>query len=300
MQEIKAVALTEFEKKGYLCEQLRCFYLSDCLELEYESHYHDFHKIMIFLQGDVEYTIEGKSYLLEPNDIVIVNRNEIHKLKIDQSKPYERIIFYIDPGFLEKYITNEYNLMECMEKAKNEHLNVIRISNFRQGRISKTVSEMKCSLDSDRAIRDPECRKHTFAQPLYLQILFLEFMVLLNREVLEEHTEYVITDICNEKVLEIMNYINHNLQQDLSIETLSKKFFMSKYHMMRVFKQETGYTIGNYITNKRLFLAREQIQQGSSVMDACFECGFKDHSTFSRAYKKVFLEAPVKSRIKTR
>ncbi len=298
MHEDTVQLLSEFEKKGYLGEQIRCFYLSDCSDLEFESHYHDFHKIMIFLQGDVEYTIEGKSYLLEPNDVVIVNRNEIHKLKIDKGKIYERIIFYIDPGFLEKYTTNEYNLMECMDKAGKEHLNVIRISNFRQSRISKTVSEMKCSLDMENTSGDPDCRRHTFAHPLYLEILFVEFMILLNREVLGEHTEYVITDICNEKVIEIMNYINHNLQLDLSIEELSKKFFMSKYHMMRVFKQETGYTIGNYITNKRLFQARELILQGCSVMDACFESGFKDHSTFSRAYKKVFLESPVKAKIK--
>ena len=54
----------------------------------------------------------------------------------------------------------------------------------------------------------------------------------------------------------LLRYINHNLTEDLSIETLARKYYLSKYHMMRKFKEETGYTIHNYIISKRLLLAR--------------------------------------------
>lgn len=62
--------------------------------------------------------------------------------------------------------------------------------------------------------------------------------------------------------------------------------------MMRLFKQETGYTLGQYITQKRLLLARELILSGVPSTQVCFDCGFRDYSTFSRSYKKLFQESP--------
>ena len=61
---------------------------------------------------------------------------------------------------------------------------------------------------------------------------------------------------------------------------------------MHSFKEETGYTIGNYVTMKRLRYARELILGGMPVTQACFECGFQSYSTFSRAYKKNFGISP--------
>ena len=59
---------------------------------------------------------------------------------------------------------------------------------------------------------------------------------------------------------------------------------------MHLFKEETGDTIGNYITNKRLILARRMIAEGKPVTQACYEAGFTSYSNFSRAYKKCFGE----------
>ena len=81
--------------------------------------------------------------------------------------------------------------------------------------------------------------------------------------------------------------MNH-LTAALSIDMLAKQFFMSKYYLMHAFKDETGYTIGNYIATKRLLLARNLIEDGMSVTDACYACGYQNYSTFSRAYKKQF------------
>ena len=84
-------------KRGYLNSDFRIFHLTDRIAKEYEYHYHDFHKITIFIRGKIQYFIEGKSYDLEPYDIILVNRNEMHRVLVDDSEPYERIIVYISP-----------------------------------------------------------------------------------------------------------------------------------------------------------------------------------------------------------
>ena len=113
-------------------------------------------------------------------------------------------------------------------------------------------------------------------------------MIHLNRSAQKNRLEFIDTASCNSRVLDILQYINENLDGELDIDTLAGRFYISRYYMMRLFKQETGYTLGQYISQKRLLLAKELILSGVPGTQACYDCGFKDYSTFSRAYKKFF------------
>jgi len=117
-------------------------------------------------------------------------------------------------------------------------------------------------------------------------------MIHLNRAALHNTLSFLPTQEANDKILSVLTYMNEHLTDNLSIDFLAEKFFVSKYYLMHSFKKETGYTIGNYLNIKRLRYARELIQNGMQVSQACYECGFRNYSTFSRAYKKHFGEAP--------
>ena len=106
-----------YMKKGYLNSEFRLFHLTDRETKEVEYHYHDFNKITIFIKGKVNYMIEGKSYDLKPYDIVLVNHNDIHRLEVDNSVLYERIIVYIAPGFIQAYKNKDYDLSFCFQRA---------------------------------------------------------------------------------------------------------------------------------------------------------------------------------------
>ena len=273
--------MDQYIKKGYLNSEFRLFHLTDKETKEVEYHYHDFDKITIFMKGHVTYTIEGKSYDLKPYDIVLVKHNDIHRLTVDNSTLYERIIVYISPNFMNAYQTDSYDLNYCFEKAEEEHSNVLRITSLEKSSLLRSISRLEASFSDDG-----------YAADLYRQIIFLEFMIHLNRAARKDHLKYIDTDSCNTKIQDILGYINENLREDLSINSIADQFYISKYYMMRLFKQETGYTLGQYISQKRLLLAKELLLSGEPVTKACFDCGFKDYSTFSRAYKRLFGESP--------
>lgn len=71
--------------------------------------------------------IEGRTYDLKPYDIVLVKHNDMHRLTVDNSKVYDRIIVYISPNFMNAYQTDTYDLNFCFQKAQAEHSNVLRI-----------------------------------------------------------------------------------------------------------------------------------------------------------------------------
>ena len=78
------------EKTGYLKEDFRLFHINDQTKKDFSYHYHDFHKIIVFISGKVTYHIEGKAYHLKPRDILLVSQGAIHKPEIDPSVSYER------------------------------------------------------------------------------------------------------------------------------------------------------------------------------------------------------------------
>ena len=84
----------------------------------------------------------------------------------------------------------------------------------------------------------------------------------------------------------VISYINGNISGDVSLDILTEKFFVSKYHLCHCFKKSTGLTIKEYIIKKRLALASQYSQDGKTLTAAAAMAGFKDYSAFYRAYVK--------------
>ena len=276
--------MPEYKKVGYLTSSFKLFHLKDQNKKEFSYHYHDFHKILILLNGDITYCIEGRSYQLAPNDIVLVHAGEVHRPIIQSESPYERIIIYVSPDFLKKYKEPDCDLSHCLKQAAAEQSHVLRFHGSRAAKLKTAIQ----SLDHAKNDKD-------FAASLHQEILFLEFMIQLNRAAMHDGIEFINDSASDEKIIAVLNYLGEHLTEDISIDTLSAHFFLSRSYLMHTLKEQTGYTIGNYLSTKRLLLAKDLIAEGAPITEVCYACGFKNYSTFSRAYKKSFGEAPRES-----
>ena len=264
------------EKTGYLKEDFRLFHLNDRTKKEFDYHYHDFHKIIVFLSGKVTYHIEGKAYHLKPRDILLVSQGAIHKPEIDPTVPYDRYIFWIRNDI------SHQELNTCFQKANDRSFNLVRADSVLQERLRDLLPEIEQTL-----------RNEHFGDEALKEALFTQFMVYINRIFLQTSTSPDKKSYSSDSQVEqLLKYINRNLTEDLSIDQLAERFYFSKYHMMRKFKSETGYTIHSYITSKRLLLARSLINQGTPVIKASEKSGFRDYTTFFRSYKKQFGKSP--------
>lgn len=290
------MADVNYEKTGYLHDPFRLFHLTDRQVKNYDCHYHDFHKILLFFSGDVDYFIEGITYRLEPRDILLIGAGDVHRPIIRSAAPYERIILYVSSDFLASCADDKYSLETCFQKQlpirssgrtdipqdkKTEPFPVLRTSSASVPALFKLCEKLEASL-SDRE----------YAAELYSRTLLLQFLIQLNRSFLTDSFRYIETGSSNRKIAEILHYINEHLDSDLSIDALSRQFFISRRYLMQIFQQETGYSIGKYINAKRLFWARDKIRHGMSLTDACFSSGFHHYSTFTRSYYRMFRTTP--------
>lgn len=269
-------------KKGYLNNKFKLFHIKDKINLEFDFHYHDFNKIIIFISGDVSYIIEGKSYNLKPWDILFVNNHDIHKPIINSSQTYERIIIWINSKFLESLNYENCDLTKCFKLVDEKRLNLIRLNNDFQKELKDLIYLLESSLNSKE-----------FGSTLLSNSLFIQLIIYLNR--IHIYNKYIQDENIfkyDKEIENILRYINQNLSEDLSIGTLSQKFFISRYYLMHKFKKETGYTLHNYILSKRLFKAKDLIKSGTPITTASMQCGFNDYSSFLRSFKKTFNCSP--------
>ncbi|WP_125000160.1 AraC family transcriptional regulator [Clostridium tagluense] len=273
---------TQKVKRGYLNEDFLFFNLKDQKKNEFEIHYHDFNKIIIFVSGEVTYIIEGKSYKLKPWDILLVGRNDLHLPIISPTVPYVRMILWLNPLFLEGHNKNNCDLLSCFQLASERKLNLIRLCN-------KNINSLKQNL----ADLEEEVQDMAFGSTILKNALFLQFMVKINRLFLGMDINKNIDDIkYDPRIEDILSFLNSNLDKHLSIGMLSKVFYLNKYYLMHLFKEETGYTIYNYIQKKRIIKASDLIKSGMQTGEVCGQCGFGDYSSFVRAFKKEFGLSP--------
>jgi AraC-like DNA-binding protein len=107
-----------------------------------------------------------------------------------------------------------------------------------------------------------------------------------------------IKDICfsNDKQLETViatkNFIDNHFDQELNLDFLSHIRFTSKYHLLRLFKKYYGLTPRQYLIDKRIAAAKEQLKKGTSVTETCFAVGFESLGSFSTLFKAKIGKSP--------
>lgn len=96
---------------------------------------------------------------------------------------------------------------------------------------------------------------------------------------------------------EMLRYIDANIKEKLSLEKLAERSGFSKYHFYRVFQWEVGYSLMEYVRNRRLFYAAAELASGRRIVDIAVDYGFETHSGFSKAFRRYFGSSPEKYRL---
>ncbi len=271
--------LREAGRRGYLLEDFRVFHLKDANGTKMEYHYHEFCKLVLLISGQGEYTVEDRHYTLQAGDVLLVGSHQVHRPEFAEGVEYERIIFYIAPEFLKKQSAGEGSL-ELLFDGKKGH--VMRLKEHRYQKLFAQAKELEAELTGEASGRN------IMANCLLLQLLV---KLLRYREKTEVQTaeQPVVSD---ERIGRMLAYIDSHFTENLTVEELAELFFISKYHMMRLFRKETGQAVYEYITERRLFFARELIRQGVPATESCFSAGFGSYSSFTRSYGKRFGTTP--------
>ena len=270
------MSMTTARREGYLREGYHYFHLRDTAGQERDFHFHDFDKLVLLLSGRVTYAVEDQRYDLRPWDILLVRHHAIHKAIIDQSEPYERIILYLDGKYIDRSAP-EAGLMQCFDRADEDGRYRIAPGEAERARLAALVAEL------EDALADSGYGAEALRGALLTQLL-----VLINRAAPRTARDAAPHGRHDEKISQILTYINEHPEEELTVDRLAERAYLSRYHFMRRFKEQTGATVHAYIMQRRLTAAAKLIRGGVPASKAAAECGFTDYSTFYRAFRRTF------------
>lgn len=271
-----------FHTRQYmLSKDFEIYYYSDYYLSKVESHTHNYYEFYFFLEGNVDMIIEGDVFSMHPGDLVLIPPKIRHHAEIrNQELPYRRFVFWISREYCKRLLelSPDYvYLMQHVEVAGDYVFsNDIITFNTIQSKVFALIDEM---------------RSNRFGRDARITLCVNDLILHLNRIVHERN--YPRSEKEDKNLYQsLAEYIEKNLEGDLSLEHLAEVFYVSKYHIAHTFKDHTGLSIHQYITKKRLTACREAILGGSEITQAYLMFGFGDYSSFYRAFKKEYGISP--------
>lgn len=232
----------------------------------FNPHIHSGCEIYINVTGDVSFMVEGQLYNISPGDIIISRPFEYHNCIYNSNIPHEHywILFGADG--------NEELLPAFFRRTAGSG-NLIRLCPEKTAEMFSLVDRL---MESDNQLGS--------------YILFLSLINLLSGEYTEKtmHT-HVPPDFAA-----ILDMINRNFTEPISICELAKSFFISTNTLERRFHEYLGVSPTKYINEKRMALAFQLLEHGEKVSDVSSQCGFSDISLFIRKFKAEYGLTPNK------
>lgn len=277
---------TTFSTRQYmLSKDFEIYYYNDThhdrLRCQVKEHAHDYYEFYFFLEGNVSIRIDGTEYPLKTGNMILIPPGVAHQAIIHNTDiPYRRFVFWISKSFYAKLseVSEDYGYL--MQKAQTDgryisYYDVIAF-NALQAKIFRLIEE----IHSER-----------FGKTAQISLCVQDLLLHLNRTAYEEANPNVMEK--EQELYELLlQYIETHLDEELSLDSLARAFYVSKYHIAHVFKERLGLSVHHYITKKRLSLCRDAILSCSEINEACRLCGFKDYSSFFRSFKKEFGMSP--------
>ena len=234
----------------------------------------DLFSVFILLDGEIDYIIEGNHLRLFPKDMLFVGNNELHRSVFKEGHACEYILLMVNLDFFIKH-----NCTELSEMF------------FNRLRGADNVLKADCVLTSglyDIIKRLDGYTKEEKPNLAVVSSVIIELLYNLDRRVAKSGKQHYK----QEKIREIIDYINNHFTEKLSLENVAARFYLTRQYLCRLFKQSTGFTVNKYIAYKRIVLVRELHLGGMPLSEACEKAGFGDYSAFYRAHYKIMNESP--------
>ena len=243
---------------------------------DYNLHKHNGYEILFLIKGEMYQLIEGTRYEMTPLDLILVRNDEFHQLFLED-KEYDRIVIQISKEFFAKYECEE--LARIFEERKAGTGNLIRKEQIMESGLYDCITRLQ---------------SYILAKPQHKALIngvLAELLYMLNGTNIKD-------DAKESRIREIIDFINNSYTKDITLEKIADKFFISKEHLCRKFKKETGFTINRYITDKRILKTISLYKEGKTLSEACIEAGFPSYSAFYKAYTKDTGISPLKGILK--
>lgn len=273
---------TSFITRQYMVSNdFEIYYYSDLHASSGESHTHDYYEFYFFIGGDVSMVIGNNTIKLKSGDLILIPPKLPHNIIIhDPDKYYQRFVFWVTCDYCNRLIASSSAYGFVMQRALVNKQYVYHYESIAFNSLQSKIFELI-----------QETQQNRFGSYTRINILLADLIFSINRSAYEADHPIEIKEEAG-LYQNLIIYIDAHITDSLSLEDIASKFYVSKYHISHLFKDNLGISIHRYILKKRLSLFRDYIRENNEINEAYLACGFSDYSSFYRAFKKEYGISP--------
>lgn len=242
---------------------------------DFEPHFHNVYEIeYIFQVENAKFAFSGTKCAIQENTLIVCPPMTIHNVRLIKQQTFDRIVIRFDEDFLDDdlkgilknaggvYYLDEDNLIRRLFFALSNSENMFQKDEFQ------------------------EIAVH------YLQI------ILRSLKYCVKTIEKPEINIANEKINDILTYIDDNITQELNAEIIAQHFFVSTSWLLHKFKECVNISLKKYINQKKLIHIERLIKAGIPINKIVESHSYNSYATFFRQYKKYMQKSPATSKEK--
>lgn len=248
------------------------------------KHWHQECEIELLLEGSRELFIGNERYRMSKGSLAIIDSQQIHQTTVLKDAYHDRILLLLDKEKAQRRLAA---LGLDADAFFKKYEGIFQLSDQEMDRLRELFSKLEEEIEKKRS---------GYEMMAYMKIA--EFMILIDR--LTEGRSYSEIKTVKEKnpvVEEIVEYLRQDCTGVGSLEEVSKKFYIDKYYLSRLFKERTGFTVNEYIAIQRIRKAQLLMEDTElKVEEVARAVGYKNVPYFVKIFKKYEGLTPLRYR----
>jgi len=242
------------------------------------EHAHRDIELIYMIKGELQVKINSKSYHLDKSDFIIVNSNEFHSFQSEKDNLF--VIFHFNYLELSSLLSQKNLIFSCQSTSHSSD------QEFRV--VIEQLLSVYMQQNQDFEV---ECVEKTFKLISFLKLNYLKSTNQL------ELKNYSSSKGQNERLTEIMDYIQTNYREALTLEEVAGLHYLSVPYLSKFFKKQTGKTFSQFLNEIRLAHAvNELVNSSKPITRIALDNGFPNLAAFNRVFNESYQLKPVEYR----
>lgn len=248
-------------------------------------YFHILYEVYYLLENDIIYFYDNTSFHMKAGSFIVTPPNVIHYTRSLYKKNRKRILIYVPNDIMDEFLTVEPDLLDAFLNGPV----------FLRPSQRKVVEEMLYSLLNDYQSEN--------GSKLFQKSLLGEILITLKRNTLEnialneKRRDVDTEDAESNRILEIVKYINENYSEKITLDSLSKKFFLNPSYISRAFKNKLNISFNNYLRSVRIREIAVLLQDTDlDIKSIAFRTGFESSTALCRTFKSAMGVTPLSYR----
>lgn len=290
----KALANNYFQNKNCPVNLTRINYRlkqSHEYDLTEKEHYHDFVELVFILNGQAIQVLEGNEYNVTAGDVFVFQGYQRHYFKHADTVEIVNVMFNAinDPHIISDSLQRMEGfkalfILEPRFRSRHRFKNMLHLTRDELVTVEMILNTM---------FAEQEQKKEGYETILVNR--FVELIIMLSRFYSEIKTTKANALF---RISKAIDYIENHYAENISIESLSEKVFMSNRSFIRNFRKAVGLSPINYLKQVRLQNAAKLLRENDLMIEEiALNCGFSGSNYFIKCFREAYGITPNKFRL---